>query len=139
MTKLPLDARIAVEDKLMAVKLPEKPLQPHRPQPTQNAGQLERRNAADSKHIHRLGVIAEHQRPAFGRTPPQTLFSERDLPILKVHTNIGIKQSKPIDGGKRRSRRNTGDVIDRSDELPGAIRLSRSGWGMLVFGTNIAD
>src|ERR1700674_4053842 len=108
----------------MAVKLPEKPLRPDRSQPTQYAGQFERRNAVDSKHVHRLDVVTEHQRPAFDGAPPKALFAERDLPILKAHTDIGIKQSNSIDGRKRRSGRNSGDGIDRSDELPRATGLS---------------
>src|SRR5713226_9405729 len=139
MTKLPHDTRVAVEDKLMAVELPEKPLRPDRSQPAQYTGQFERRDTIDSEHVQWLDVVAEHQWPTLGRTPPQALLSERNLPILKVHTDVGIKQSKPINGRKRRSGRNARNVIDRSDELPRAIGLSRSRWGVLVFSSHVAD
>src|SRR5437016_9771427 len=125
-TELPHDIGVGLKDKVMASQLPQKPLYPDRPQPTQNARQLERRNAIDSKHVHRLGVVAEHQRPAFDGAPPQALFAKRNLPILKVHTDIGIKQSNSIDGRKRRSGRNSGNVIDRTDELPRTIRLRQT-------------
>src|SRR5437773_3340146 len=125
MTKLPHDACVGVENKVMAVKLSEEPLHSDRPQPTQKRRELKGRDAADSKHVYRLRIVTEHQRTALGRTPPQTLFSERNLPIPKVHTDVGIKQSKPINGRKRRSGPNAGQVIDRSNNLPRAIRWSR--------------
>src|SRR5712664_4107537 len=109
MAELPSKADVGLKHKLMAGELPEKPLNPDWSQPTQYVWQLERRNAGDPEHIYRRCVIAEHQRPACGRPPPEALFPERKLPILKSQTAIGVQQSKPIDGLIWRTRRYCGN------------------------------
>ena len=56
-----------------------------------NAGELERRDPVDAKHIHGRGVITEHQWATQARPPPQSLWPEGNLPIGEIQTYIGVQ------------------------------------------------
>src|SRR5690242_21436486 len=104
-----------MENEIVACKLTKEPLDTHRPQPTQGAGKLERRDSADTEHIHWPGVVAEHQRATLHWAPPQALFAEGKLPIVEGQPYIRVQQLNLIDGGERRRRWNSQRVcvIDR--------------------------
>src|SRR5205823_7267676 len=116
----------------------QEPLTPHRAQPTQDAGKLEGRDAANAEHVDGLGVVAEHQWAALHWAPPEALFAERNLPVVEGQTGVGVEQLDLIDGSKRRCGRNTREDIDRTDELSRGQGLRGSGGRMLVFGPDVA-
>ena len=49
------------ENKLVACVLPEKKLNAHRTEVSQETGQLERRNAVDSEHRQRVGICTQRR------------------------------------------------------------------------------
>src|SRR5690348_12560659 len=79
---------------LLSVELTEEQFDAHRPKKSQNAWQLEWRDAAHAKHSDWVGVVAEHHRSARIRTPPQALLAVGDLPVMKIHANVGIEEAK---------------------------------------------
>ncbi len=84
-------------DELLSFELPQKKLQPHRSQPTQDAGQLEGANSIDAEHVERGGIVAQDQRSAVTRAPPQALAAKGQLPVRKCQTDVGIKHLELID------------------------------------------
>src|SRR5579859_7827372 len=95
----------------MAIELSEEPFNSDGSEDTQKAWELKRGNPANSKHIYRLSVVAEHERPTGHGTPPQGLSPERDLPIVKSQTDIRIEQLKMIDARSWRWESRHGNAI----------------------------
>src|SRR6266849_3431412 len=85
-------------DELLSAQLSQEKLQPHRSQPAQDAGQLERRDSIDAEHVERGGVVAEDQRTAVARAPPQALPPERQLPVRKRQSHVSIEYGELIHG-----------------------------------------
>src|SRR5712664_185434 len=82
---------------LVARKLPREKVHPNVTENFENPRKPEWCAATDAKHRDRLRVIAEQKRAPFVRPPPETLFTERDLPIRKCHSDIGIEKTKAVD------------------------------------------
>src|SRR2546429_9964838 len=82
-TELAYKSRRVVMYKLVPSELTHEQLQSHGSQPTQNAGELKRRDAADAEHVDRFGIVTKHQPAALHGAPPQALFAERNLPIVE--------------------------------------------------------
>ncbi len=95
MQKAALGVEVHINE-LLSAQLSQEKLQPHRPQPTQNAGQLERRDPVDAEHVERRGVVAEDQRTAVTRAPPQALPPERKLPVRKHQTHVSVQHFEPV-------------------------------------------
>ena len=91
LTKLTNEAGIVLENEIVAGELSQEPFQPQGAQPTQDAGKLEWRNAADAEHIDGLGIVAKHQRTALHGAPPQALFAERELPVVESQPCVGVE------------------------------------------------
>src|SRR5215470_17929706 len=120
-SKLPNDSGIGLKNELPTGELSEKPFKANRPQPAEDAGQLERRNAINAKEVQRFGVVAEHHWAALGWTPPQALLSKRELPALHIEADVRVQKLQAVDAGIRSCRRKAWNVVDRKNELPRAI------------------
>src|SRR6267143_1933172 len=83
-----------VEYKLMARQLAEEKFRPHRPQPVEKAGQFQRRDAVNMKHLDRRRIVAEVQGSTDTWCPRQALLAECDLPIGEIQPNVGFKKLK---------------------------------------------
>src|SRR5258707_3841509 len=101
----------------MAIELSEEPVGANGAQESQKAWQLNRRYRANSEHVYRLSVVAEHQRPTGRRTPPEGLSTERNLPIIESQTDIRVEQLKLIDARSWRPGGRGGNAVRRGNEL----------------------
>src|ERR1041385_8160281 len=94
--KLTYNSSVGLIDELAVGELAEEPFEADRPEPTQNAGQLEWRNTIDAEHVQRFGIVAEHHRAALAGTPPKALLSKRELPALDVQPHVRVQKSRTI-------------------------------------------
>src|SRR6266699_102279 len=136
-TELAYKPRCVVTYKFVCSELTHEQFQSNGSQPTQDAGKLERRDAADAEHVDWFGVVTEHQRAALHGTPPQALFAERNLPVAESQPGVCIQQLNLIHRTERRRGWNVRETIDSTDELSSRQGLCRCGWRMLVFGSRI--
>src|SRR5215472_10587604 len=67
--KLTDESGFIIEYKVMPRELPQEQFHSNRAEPTQNAGELERRDAADAEHVDRLRNVAKHQRARLHGAP----------------------------------------------------------------------
>src|SRR5882762_5087704 len=81
-----------VEYKLMARQLAEEEFRPHRPQPVEKAGQFQRRDAINVKHLDRRRIVAEVQRSTVAGSPGEALLAKSDLPIVEIQPDVSVKQ-----------------------------------------------
>src|ERR1035438_10446662 len=77
----------------MTLKLTKEELRPNRPHQSQYPGQFKWRNSIQLEHHHWLGVIAQHHGSRCVRSPPLRLLSKRNLPITKIHSDVGLRAS----------------------------------------------
>src|SRR5258708_14180344 len=122
---------------LVARKLPGESFHANVPKDSQNSGQPEGRVAADSKHGDGLHVIAEKKRAAFVRTPPKTLFTERDLPVRNCHSDVGIVKTEAVGGCDGCCWRSRGQDVRRADERQDRLGRRTRGGRVLVFAPNV--
>src|SRR5439155_21532806 len=76
--------------KFLPAQLPKKKLHTQRTQPAHDGWQGHRRDPIDPKHVHRSGVVAQHDWTAIPRSPPETLPAKADLPIRKRQAHVRV-------------------------------------------------
>src|SRR5205807_6423663 len=105
MAPLADQARSISNNKLMPRKPPQEKLPACGPHDAKNPRKFERAYAVDSKHCDRYSIVAKYHGATSARSPPQTLLTEGELPILDVHGNVGIEQLEMVycwvDGRRR--------------------------------------
>src|SRR5437660_10256888 len=95
LTELPGKSR-RVQHKFLPEKLSQEEFCSYGSQPPKDARQLQRCYAINTKHVNGLGVVAEHRRTAFARSPPKTLPSKRYLPISDIQSHIRVEETQSI-------------------------------------------
>jgi len=81
----------------MAGELAEEEFCPHRPKPVKKGGQFERHDSVNAEHLDWLRIVAVQHRAAIARPPPQTLLTERCLPIVEIQTDVGVQKLELTD------------------------------------------
>jgi hypothetical protein len=85
------------QEKLLASQLTEEEFRSHRSEPVEKMWQFKGLDPINAKHSDWRSVVAEEHRTAVSRAPPQALLAKRDLPIVKIQTDVRIQKLELMD------------------------------------------
>src|SRR5262249_41622581 len=81
-------------------------------QMTEKPGEDQGRGARETKHVHGIGVVADHHRARLSWSGPQALFAEGHCVIAHLHARVHIQWIEAVDlrNRSRRWRRDSGQA-----------------------------
>ena len=128
-----------VEKKYLSFQLTKEELCPHRPQPPENVGQLERLRSANAEHVDRRRIRTERHRSAVARSPREALLPEGDLPVRNHQADVSIEQTELSHGWLGCTRRQLRIVVHLLDRLTRCERIRGNARSDLLFTSYVSD